>query len=257
MPLRTWGKHGHMMTSSHGNIFRVIDPLWGESTGHWWIPLTKAGDTVIWCFLWYAPEQTVKQTIETLVIWDAIALIVTSFIDTKPQQGRTRHKFVWESLNDEPMHLNICGLCWTFKGHIFTTSLSRPEMAWPIWQTSNIFTVVWNKNGYRYSEKQDTHCFQILVDKIYSRHWITFGLHGLVRSRIISVRSIFRAHLCVSSQRSNPSKLYQPRRGLHAAHSNEPYCMVDKHRAAYGAHTLDNESNGWLELKFNIRTLFF
>ena len=37
-------------------------------------PLTKARDTELWCFLWSAPEQTVEQTIETLVIWDAIAL---------------------------------------------------------------------------------------------------------------------------------------------------------------------------------------
>ena len=30
------------------------------------------------CFLWRAPEQTVQQTIETHVIWDAMGLIVTS-----------------------------------------------------------------------------------------------------------------------------------------------------------------------------------
>ena len=27
-----------MMTSSNGNIFRVTGPLWGESTGHRWLP---------------------------------------------------------------------------------------------------------------------------------------------------------------------------------------------------------------------------
>ena len=42
------------------------------------ILLTKASDTELWNFLWYAPEQTVEQTIETLVISDAIALIMTS-----------------------------------------------------------------------------------------------------------------------------------------------------------------------------------
>ena len=42
------------MTSSNGNIFGVTGPLWGESTGHRWIPLTKASDTVLWCFLWSA-----------------------------------------------------------------------------------------------------------------------------------------------------------------------------------------------------------
>ena len=30
-----------MMTSSNGNIFRVTGPLWGEFTGHRWIPLTS------------------------------------------------------------------------------------------------------------------------------------------------------------------------------------------------------------------------
>ena len=68
----------HMMTSSNGNIFRVTGPLWGESTGHRWIPLTRGSDAGLWCFLWSAPEQTAEQTIETLVIWDAIALIMTS-----------------------------------------------------------------------------------------------------------------------------------------------------------------------------------
>ena len=33
-----------MMASSNRNLFRVIGPLRGESTGHRWIPLTKASD---------------------------------------------------------------------------------------------------------------------------------------------------------------------------------------------------------------------
>ena len=33
-----WLMHLSMMTSSNGNIFRVTGPLWGESTGHRWIP---------------------------------------------------------------------------------------------------------------------------------------------------------------------------------------------------------------------------
>ena len=52
-----------MMTSSNGNIFRVTGPLWGEFTGHQWIPLTKASDVELWCFLWSAPEQTLEQNI--------------------------------------------------------------------------------------------------------------------------------------------------------------------------------------------------
>ena len=38
-----------MMTSLNGNIIRVTGPLWGESTGHQWIPLTKAGDPGLCC----------------------------------------------------------------------------------------------------------------------------------------------------------------------------------------------------------------
>ena len=48
------------MTSSNGNIFRVTGPLWGEFTGYRWIPLTKASDMELRCFLWSATEQTIK-----------------------------------------------------------------------------------------------------------------------------------------------------------------------------------------------------
>ena len=34
--------------------FHVTGPLWdGESTGHWWIPFTKASDVGLWCSLWW------------------------------------------------------------------------------------------------------------------------------------------------------------------------------------------------------------
>ena len=49
-----------MMTSSSGNIFPVTGLLCGESTGHRLIPLSKASDTELWCFLWSAPKQTVE-----------------------------------------------------------------------------------------------------------------------------------------------------------------------------------------------------
>ena len=52
--------------------------LWGKSIGHRWIPLTEASDAESWYFPWSVPEQMVEQTIDTPVIWYAIALIMTS-----------------------------------------------------------------------------------------------------------------------------------------------------------------------------------
>ena len=48
-------KRFSMMTSSNGNISCVTGPLCWEFTGHRWIPLTKASDAELWCFLWSAP----------------------------------------------------------------------------------------------------------------------------------------------------------------------------------------------------------
>ena len=39
-----------MMTSPNGNIFHVICHLYGEFTGHWWIPCTEASDAELWFF---------------------------------------------------------------------------------------------------------------------------------------------------------------------------------------------------------------
>ena len=50
----------------------------GDSKCHRWVPLTKASDAELWCFIWSVPEQTVMQRIRTPVIWDAIAFIMTS-----------------------------------------------------------------------------------------------------------------------------------------------------------------------------------
>ena len=59
--------HSFMMTSLYGNIFRVTGLLCRE--------YTRAGDAEHWRFLWVSPEQTIEETIETPVIWDAITLI--------------------------------------------------------------------------------------------------------------------------------------------------------------------------------------
>ena len=49
-----WWRH-------HGNISRITGPVWGESTGHRWIPLAKANDAGFWCFLWSATEQRLRK----------------------------------------------------------------------------------------------------------------------------------------------------------------------------------------------------
>ena len=50
-----------MMTSLNGNIFCITGLLWGKSTGHRWIPLTKASDAELWCFLWSAPQKRLSK----------------------------------------------------------------------------------------------------------------------------------------------------------------------------------------------------
>ena len=67
-----------IITSTNGNIFRVTGFLCGEFTGHRWIPCTKDSDAELWHFFLSASEPTVEQTMETLVIWDATPLIMTS-----------------------------------------------------------------------------------------------------------------------------------------------------------------------------------
>ena len=57
-------------------IFHVTGLLCGEFTTHQWIPLTKASDMELRCFLWSAAEQMAEQTTETPEISNTIALFV-------------------------------------------------------------------------------------------------------------------------------------------------------------------------------------
>ena len=50
-----------MMTSSNRNIFRVTGHLRGEFFGPRWIPLTKASDAELWCFLWSALNKRLSK----------------------------------------------------------------------------------------------------------------------------------------------------------------------------------------------------
>ena len=67
-------KNGNnMMASINEHIFRVTGHLWGESTGHRRVPLTKDCYAELWCVLWSTAEQTLEQIFGTQVIWDANA----------------------------------------------------------------------------------------------------------------------------------------------------------------------------------------
>ena len=97
-----WKFSAFMMPPPNGNILRVTGHLWGESTGPRWIPLTKAGDTELWCFLWSAPEQTVEQTLETLVseAWMSIDFSacnkLSCYVNSRCHWGKWRcHTHPW------------------------------------------------------------------------------------------------------------------------------------------------------------------
>ena len=52
----------YMVTSCDGNAFRITGPLWGESTGYRWIPLTK--EPVMWSFYVYfevSPDELLNK----------------------------------------------------------------------------------------------------------------------------------------------------------------------------------------------------
>ena len=59
-----------MITPSNRNIFPRYWLLVRE--------IPKANGAAVWCFLWSAPEQTVEQAINTSMILDAMARIMTS-----------------------------------------------------------------------------------------------------------------------------------------------------------------------------------
>ena len=81
-----------MMTSSNENIFRVTGLLWGESKGGFpsHRPVMRNFDILL-----SAPEQTAEQTIKTPVIWDAIALIMTSLQWTYSAMVIDIYKIKW------------------------------------------------------------------------------------------------------------------------------------------------------------------
>ena len=99
------------MTSSNGSVFRVTDPLCGELMGHRWIPLTKAGNAELWCFLWAAP-------------W------IDGWVNNREAGDLRRHR----------THYDVVVLVWRCHGSIITKDtnnynrISRAKCIWPaVW----------------------------------------------------------------------------------------------------------------------------
>ena len=132
--------------------------------GNW--PITAA----IWCYLWSTPEPTVEQTMGTLVIWDAIALIMTSLLwshanfpfgnpsgnrpqtetaITKTATNRNGYKPEWpqtQTTTDRirrrpklPQTVLVCG-----RFGLWPLGLGRFGL-WTLWpETIHLFSVKWN-----------------------------------------------------------------------------------------------------------------
>ena len=66
-PVKLWNWHDDVI---NWKLFPRKWPFVRGTTGDRWIPLKKACDAELSCFLWSAPEQTFEQTIDTPVIWD-------------------------------------------------------------------------------------------------------------------------------------------------------------------------------------------
>ena len=95
-----------MMTSSNGNISALLGLcVSGEMTGHQRIPLTKASDTELWCFLWFAldkrlSKQSRRQWFETpsRSLWCTLMAIEVVFHKVLP----LNHKDVGMRWNKGP-----------------------------------------------------------------------------------------------------------------------------------------------------------
>ena len=72
-----WYTYASLIITSFANWYTIAFNKANKSTGDRWISLTKASDAELWCFLWFTPEQTVEQTLEMPVVWDAFALLMT------------------------------------------------------------------------------------------------------------------------------------------------------------------------------------
>ena len=100
----------HMMTPLNGNFFRVTHLLFGEFTGHQWIPLIKACDAELWCFFdlrlnKHLSKQLIRWWFETLLrlLWRHC-----NYILWKCQQQNTMTTTTISYVRDGKRELPFC-----------------------------------------------------------------------------------------------------------------------------------------------------
>ena len=63
--------------ASHGDVFCITGPLWGESASDLWgettgwlgSPLQRTSNAELWCFVCWMPEQAIEEVVELQVIY--------------------------------------------------------------------------------------------------------------------------------------------------------------------------------------------
>ena len=100
------------------NSLYITDPLWGESTGHWRINITKGQ----WCFLHYSSEQAVEQRLYDVIV---------------PH----RHSWCRACGKPEGTHALLAGKRWSRRAwssctwcHEDRLPPASPAQRWPTWR---------------------------------------------------------------------------------------------------------------------------
>ena len=99
-----WRIPNCMIASSNGNDFRVTGLVWGESTGHRWIHLTKAREAELLCFLWSASEHDVT-VMGGLSVWQFAVVVVFSGMDLLPPLYRSMFEISFQKWRAVYRHL--------------------------------------------------------------------------------------------------------------------------------------------------------
>ena len=143
----SWKASIRMMTSSHGNAFRVTGNLWGESTvNRWFALLTKDRWRGVWCFVRCTSEKK-RGTNNEVVLYCAIIIMCQCTGLKISVLFSTRNDYFWYngqyacrsslSLRRPPVSDALVGVhCHSCKGQTRSTHGSR---RWPKGEQNILF----------------------------------------------------------------------------------------------------------------------